>query len=187
MDEHLMLDPVGWRRWLFEKALETAPLSEALALAQAAEAFIAVTMEHSLEVTSAPTFEMLPKTEKPQQETAPTFAAQNDQPFPTTELLAGLTSLVSIDDVIFYLRRDAGVVLAETESTDELLARANLKRTEQGLPPFTLFPAAPSETVQQGEVDQSKNVTAPRAPAAPRTPNRRERAELAHCMIALPA
>jgi hypothetical protein len=187
MDEHVMLDPVRRRSWLFAKASETAPLSEALALARAAESFITGTVEYSFEVTSAPIFEMLPKTEKPQQETAPTFAAPNDQPLATTEALAGLSSLVSIDDVIRYLRQGGDVVLAETETTDELLARANLKRTEQGLPPFVLFPVSPSKTAQQGKGDQSKSATAPRPPAAPRTPNRRERAATAKQLIAFSA
>jgi hypothetical protein len=61
MDDQLMLDPVGRRRWLLAKALEIAPLGEALALAQAAEDFIsgtaAPTGDHaSSEEMGAPTF-----------------------------------------------------------------------------------------------------------------------------------
>jgi hypothetical protein len=186
MDDHHMLDQVRRRNWLFEKALETAPLSEALALAQAAEAFITGTVEHTLEVTSAPTFEIPPKTQKPRQRTAPTFAAQNDQPLATIEALAELRSLASIDDVILYLCQGGDVVL-ESESADELLTRANLKRTEQGLPPFALFPASPSETVQQNKVDQIGKITAPRPAPAPRPPNTRERATLARQIIDLSA
>jgi hypothetical protein len=186
MDDCLMSDPVDRRRWLFEKALETAPLSEALALAQAAEAFLTGTMEHSLEVTSAPTFEIPPKTQKPQQQ-VPNLAAQDYQPLATSEPPAGLTSLVSIDQVISYLRQGGDTVLAESESADELLARANLKRTEQGLPPFALSPTSPRETAQQDKADQAKNVTAPRPAAAPRPLNARERAALARDMISLAA
>jgi hypothetical protein len=186
-----MLDPVRRRSWLFAKALETAPLSSALALAQAAEAFITGTMEHSLEITSAPTFQIPPKNQNPQQQ-MPSLAAQDDRPLATTEALAGLASLASIDDVILYLRQGGDVVLAETESTDELLARANLKRTEQGLPPFALFSAPSSETVQQDKDDQAnvkaaRPPAARRPPAAPRPPNARERAELARQMIAIAA
>lgn len=181
-----MLDPVRRRNWLFAKALETAPMSDALAFAEAAEAFITGTMEQSLmeqslEVTSAPSFEILPKIDKPQHRTVLTFAAQNNQPLATAEALAGLTSLVSIEDVILYLQQDGGVAPAETESADELLALANLKRAKKGLPPFTLFPASPSETARQGKADQAKNVT------APRPPNARERAELARHVIAMRA
>jgi hypothetical protein len=187
MDEHLMLDPVRRRSWLVAKASETAPLNKALALAQAAETFITGTVEHSLEVASAPTSELLSKTERPPQNSMPTFAVNNDQPLATTEPVAGLTSLVSIDQVIGYLRQDGDIVLAESESADELLARANLKRTEQGLPPFALSPTSPDETAQQGEADQAKNVTAPRPAAAPRPLNARERAALARDMIGLAA
>ena len=102
---------------------------------------------------------------------------------PITEALAGLTSLASIDDVILYLRRHGDVALAETESADELLARANLKRAEHGLPPFALFPTAPQGAAQQ---DKVKNVTAPR-PAVPPPLNARARAALAQRLISLPA
>jgi hypothetical protein len=162
-------------------------MSEALAFAEAAEAFITGTMEQSLEVTPAPPFEIPPKPEKPQQKTGPTLAAQNNRPLVTIEVLAGLTSLVSIEDVILYLQQGGGVAPAETGSADELLARANLKRAEQGLPPFTLLPASPSQTAQQGMADRAKNVTALRPPAAPRPPNARERAELARHVIAMQA
>ena len=43
MDDQLMLDPAYRRRWLLTKAMEIAPLGEALALAQAAEDFISGT------------------------------------------------------------------------------------------------------------------------------------------------
>jgi hypothetical protein len=174
MDEHLMLDPMRRRNWLFAKALETAPLNEALAFAEAAEAFITGTMEQSLEVTSASPFEMPPKTDKPQQKSVPTFTARDNQPLGTTGVLTGLTSLVSIEDVVLYLRQGGGVAPAKTESADELLARANGNRAGQGLPPFTLFLASPSETAEQGKAVRAKNVTAPRLSAAPRPPCARE-------------
>jgi hypothetical protein len=117
----------------------------------------------------------------------PNLAAQNDQPLVTTEALAGFSSLVSIDDVILYLRQAGAVVLDESESADELLARANLKRTEQGLPPFALSPVSPSETAQQGKADQAKEVKAARPLAAARPFNARERAALARDMIGLAA
>jgi hypothetical protein len=93
-------------------------------------------------------------------------------PLATTGVLTGLTSLVSTEDVVLYLRQGGGVAPAETESADELLARANRKRAEQGLPPFTLFPAPPSKAAQQGKADQAKNVTAARLSVASRRPMR---------------
>jgi hypothetical protein len=117
----------------------------------------------------------------------PTFAVHNDQPLATPAPLVGLTSLVSIDQVIGYLRQGGDIVFAKSESTDELLARANLKRTEQGLPPFAFSPTSPSETVQQDKVDQVEKVAAARPAAAPRPLNARERAALARDMIGLAA
>jgi hypothetical protein len=72
------------------------------------------------------------------------------------EALRGLTSLVAIEDVILYLQQSSVVAPAETENADELLARANLKRAEKGLPPFTLFPASPGRTAQQGKARQTR-------------------------------
>lgn len=183
MDEQLMLDPVRRRSWLFAKALETTPLREALAFAEAAEAFITGATEDGFEVTSAPTFELPHKAEKPQQQML-NWAGRSHQPLATTEDLSGLSSLVSIDDVVLYLSRGGSVPPEGTESADDLLTLANLKRAEQGLPSFALLPAAPSETVQRDKGNQAKDVAAARAPAVPRPLNARERNELARQLVA---
>jgi hypothetical protein len=105
-------------------------------------------------------------------------SAKNDQLLMMTEALAGLRSLVSIDDVLLYLRKDDGEVFAADGSADELLVRANLKRTGQGLPPFALLPTPPTKAMRQ---DEPKKVTLPRPPSG------RERAEWARSVLALPA
>src|SRR5262249_44748420 len=182
MDEQLMLDPVRRRSWLFAKALETAPLSEALAFAEAAEVFITGAMEQGLAVTSAATFELPPKIKK--QKKMLNGATQSEHPLAMPDELSGLSSLVSIDDVVLSLRQRGEVVLDGSEGADELLARANLKRAEQGLPSFALLPASPSETVQRDKGNQAKEVTAARSAAVPRPLNARERNELARQLVA---
>jgi hypothetical protein len=88
-----------------------------------------------------------------------------------------LRPLASIDDVILYLRQN-GAVFAEDESEDELLAWANGKRLEQGLPPFALLPTLATKTKRQAN---------PEKVALPRPPSGRERAEWARSIVALPA
>jgi hypothetical protein len=102
---------------------------------------------------------------------------KNDQPLIMAEALAGLNSLASIDDLIRYLRQ-SGEVFAQDETADELLVRDNLKRIEQGLPPFALLPTSPTKAVRQ---DKPEKVTLPRPPSA------RDRAEWARSAVALPA
>jgi hypothetical protein len=88
-----------------------------------------------------------------------------------------LRPLASIDDVILYLRQN-GAVFAEDESEDELLARANGKRLEQGLPPYALLPTLATKAKRQAN---------PEKVALPRPPSGRERAEWARSIVALPA
>jgi hypothetical protein len=180
LDDELVLDPASRRRWLLTKALETAPLGEALALAQAAEDFLsgtaARTTDHaSFEVMGPPTFGAGPEAEATQPKPLSAVAGKNDRPLKMTEALAGLSSLAAIDDVILYLQQ-GDEVFAEDESADELLIRANLKRVEQGLPPFALLPTPPAKAR-----DKPEKVTVPRPPSG------RERAEWARSVLGLPA
>jgi hypothetical protein len=175
MDGHpildaLMLEPADRRRWLLTKALETASLTEALALAQAAEDFISGTAQGNAH--RAGVFELTP-------------AALGRMPLSPevgnkgSEALEGLSSLASMDDVVRYLRQCEEGAVSETDNADELLARANRKRASQGLPPFALLPAVPAPATRPDKPDQPKKV--------PRPPNARERAEWARRVVALPA
>jgi hypothetical protein len=188
LDDELMLDPMGRCRWLLTKALEIAPLGEALALAQAAEDFISGTAARTgdcspFEMTQASAFAAEPKTLVTQPKSFSGLPVGSNQPpskgdrplMMTTEALADLRSLASIDNVILYLRQ-GGEFFAEDGSADELLGRANVKRAEQGLPPFALLPTPPANTIRQ-----PGKVTSPRRLSA------RERAEWAKSATALPA
>jgi hypothetical protein len=180
LDDELMLDPASRRRWLLTKALETVPLGEALALAQAAEEFLSGTARTTIDRTSSevigvPTFGAGPEAEAAQPKPLSAVADKNDQPLKMTGALAGLSSLAAIDDVILYLRQ-GDEVFAEDESADELVIRANLKRVEQGLPPFALLPTPPTKAC-----DKPEKVTVPRPPSG------RERAEWARSVLGLPA
>jgi hypothetical protein len=187
MNVQLMLDPASRRHWLLTKALEIAPLGEALVLAQAAEDFISgapagTDDRPSSEVMQAPSFGAGPEAKTTQLKLLSVLPvgsnqlpSKGDQPLKMTEALAGLSSLASIDDVTLY-QRQRGEVFAEDESADELLIRANLKRTEQGLPPFALLPTPPTKATRQlGPV------------TSPRPPSGRERAEWARRVVALAA
>jgi hypothetical protein len=184
-----MSDPASRRHWLLTKALEIAPLGEALALAQAAEDFLSGTAAQtgdraSSEVTGTSTVGAGPKAEATQLKLLSALPprsnqpppGKNEQPLKTTEAITGLSSLASIDDVMLYLRQ-RGEVFAENESADELLIRGNLKRTEQGLPPFAL-PTPPAKTTAREK---------PERVVPPRPPSRRERAEWARSVVALAA
>ena len=103
MDGHptvdaLMLAPADRRRWLLIKALENASLAEALSLAQTAEDFLSGKPQEAID--------RLPGTEvyKPQSETPEATPPRTLTTFETGnkshEAVNGLTSLVSLDDVI---------------------------------------------------------------------------------------
>lgn len=181
MDGHpmldaLMLDPADRRRWLLIKALETASLTEALALARAAEDFISETVQETAH--RAPNgFEPKPEAvDRMPLQTVVTPEMANK----SSDALEGLSSLVSIDDVIRYLKQ-CGEDISETDNADELLAHANRKRASQGLPSFALLPCVPAQAARTGKPDQVKKVAPPRPPTA------RERAEWARSAVALPA
>jgi hypothetical protein len=173
-----MQDPAARRHWLLTKALEIAPLGEALALAQAAEEFLSGTAARDANYTSS---EVVHGTRPDLNGTQPKLlnapAVNNDQPPKSTPSLAGLSSLVSIDDAIRYLRQ-AGEVVAEGESADRLLARANPKRIEQGLPPFALLPVAPTAPTPKAKPERA---------TAPRPLTAREREDYARSALALAA
>jgi hypothetical protein len=181
MDGHpmldaLMLEPADRRRWLLTKALETASLTEALALAQAAEDFISGTVQE--------TAHRAPKSFEPKPGAAGRMPLQTvvtpEVASCSSKALEGLSSLVSIDDVGRYLKQ-RGEDVSETDNADELLARANRTRTCQGLPPFALLPAVPAPATRPDKPARPKKVAAPRPATA------RERAEWARRVVALPA
>jgi hypothetical protein len=167
----LMQDPADRRRWLFTKALETASLAEALALAQAAEDFISGTVQE--------TVHHAPKDFEPKPGVAVRMPLQTlvtpEVASESAEVLEGLSSLVSIEDVVRYLKQ-CGEDVSETDNADELVARANRKRMSQRLPPFALLPLAPA--AQPAKPDREKKVASPRPLTA------RERAEWARRTVA---
>jgi hypothetical protein len=173
-----MLDPAHRRRWLLTKALEIAPLTKALALAREAEDFLSGLSAGNTDFPQARTSGAEPQTERAEQKALSALTIKTAQPMVTAEALVGLSSLVSIDDVIVYLRQ-AGDDLAEDQSADELLARANLKRTEQGLPTFVLLPGIATPAAVRDKPGRTEKVSAPRPPSA------RERAEWARRVIAV--
>jgi hypothetical protein len=186
LDNQLPPDPASRRRWLLLKALETAPLKEALAMAQGAESFVSGVAAGNakravFEVTNeAPTLEAAPAVERPEWQPPSASMITNARPMVGAEAFAGLSSLASIEDVMAYLERD-GEVFATDENTNELLVRANLKRIKAGLPPFTLLPGAPTKTATQDKSPRIEKVTPPR----PLT--KQQRAEWARQVVALSA
>ncbi|HEY7427269.1 MAG TPA: hypothetical protein VH682_23745 [Gemmataceae bacterium] len=166
-----MLDPADRRRWLLAKALETASLAEALSLVQAAEDFLLGNPQEAIDRLPGPAPTATPSH-------MPTAFEMGNQ---SSEALEGLTSLVSIDDVIRYLRRCDEDVASETDNAEALLARANHKRRNQGLPSFVLLSAVPTQAPQPAKPVRAKEVAPPRPPTA------RERAEWARRAVALAA
>jgi len=186
MDGHptvdaLTLAPVERRRWLLAKALEHASLAEALSLVQAAEDFLSGNPQEAIDRSGpAPTASFTPQSgtlEATPLRTPTTFEMGNQ----SHEALEGFTSLVSIDDVIRYLRQCDADVVSDTDHADALLARANYKRRSQGLPSFVLLPASSTQATRPATPARAKEVAPPRPPTA------RERAEWARRAVALAA
>jgi hypothetical protein len=178
-----MLDPAGRRHWLLTKALEHASLGEALSLAQAAEDFLAGkaqgTADRLPKQTPTAAFEPKPGvSEETLLQTSTIPAVWNDK---LSEAVEGLSSLVSMDDVVRYLRQCDEEVALEADNADELLARANHKRRSQGLPLFELLPVAPAQAARQDKPGRAERIAPPRPLSA------RERAEWARRVVALPA
>jgi hypothetical protein len=156
-----MMDPRSRRFWLFTKALENASFAEALSLAQAAEQFLSEKFQETAD-------------RRPEQSPATAFELK-------PAALEGHCSLVPMDAVIQYLRQCDEDVGSETDSSDELLARANRKRTTQGLLSFALLPVSPTQATRPDKPPrQAKKAASPRPPTA------RERAEWARRVVALP-
>jgi hypothetical protein len=160
MVDPLTLDPADRRCWLLTKALEIAPLGEALALAQAAEDFVSGAAVRTrdctfTEVAQAPAFGTGPEAIVTRPKPFSALPVSSNQPPSKAGGLVGLSSLASIDDVILYLRQH-DEVFAEDESADGLLLRANLKRTEQGLPPFALLPTPPSKAIPRDKAGEGR-------------------------------
>jgi hypothetical protein len=177
-----MLDLAGRRGWLLTKALEHASLGEALSLAQAAEDFLAGkaqgTADRLPKQTSTAGSEPKPGVSEKTLQTLAIPAVWNDK---LAEAVEGLSSLVSMDDVVRYLRQCDEEVALEADNVDELLVRANHKRRSHGLPLFELLPAAPAQATRHDKPGRAERIAPPRPPSA------RERAEWARRVVALPA
>lgn len=182
-DTNILLNgPGDRRRWLLTKALEeNVPLAKALQLAQAAEEFLtgsasgitASDWESSLEVTPAD--------------------GKHTEITVKPGGFDALSSIVSLDDLLRYLEQSGETVVPEaggkflvggcfTESAEEVLARANRKRRQQGLPNFVLLADA---NAGKGTEREKPAVVAKAAPKRP--PSAAERAEWARRALDLPA
>jgi hypothetical protein len=166
-DESMFNEPARRRLWLINKALENASLAEALALAQATEAFLAGTPASEFGSTKPPLHFVNPldtPAESPQSKvenpplgpvvfdsviaTRPDGGEQLD----TTPLATdGFVSIVGADDVVRYLRQCDDTVVPAGDGTflvngrfretlAELVKRANRMRARQRLPEFGLMP-----------------------------------------------
>jgi hypothetical protein len=179
LDLHL-LEPADRRRWLLTKALEIASLAEALSLAQAAEDFLSGkasgTIDRVREITHTVVSNLKPGGPGRTPVQTPIIPEVRNP-----EALEGLSSLVSMDDVVRYLQQCSEGTVLETDNADALLARANRNRASQGLPPFALLPAVSTQATRPHKPDQPKKVAPPRPPIS------RERAEWARQLVALPA
>ena len=182
-DTHVLLnDPSCRRHWLLTKALEeNVPLAKALQLAQAAEEFLMGTASR----TTA--------SDWMRQSEAASPSHENKEITTTPGAFDTLSSLVSIDDLVRYLGQSGENIVPETggrflvggcfsENTEELLARANRVRTQQGLPRFVLLPSVNSDKAAKLDKSASEGKA-----ALARPPSARERAEWARQVMALPA
>lgn len=185
-DNDVLLNDPGYRRgWLLSKALEgNIPLSKALQLAQAAEEFLTGTASRT---TTSDWLSQL-QVARPRDE----GSDARDEIAATSGAFDGLSSLVTLDDVVRYLRDNGETVVPETgdkflvngcssENTGELLDRANRMRTREKLPRFALLP----------RLNTDKTVTRDKSPAVgkatvKRPPSARERAEWVRQALAFP-
>jgi hypothetical protein len=177
----LLKDPIYRRRWLLMKALEeNVSLAQALQLAQAAEEFL---IDTTSGITSSDWIHP--------SDAMPAHDLSNEITSATTDAFDAHSSVVSIDDVVRFLEQHGesvpdtdGKFLTDgrlNDAAEQLLARANRVRMQQGLPRFALLPGAEIGAV--GERDKS----APTGRVAPKRPlSARERAEWARQVIELP-
>jgi len=186
-DAGLLLNDPGYRRrWLLSKALEGgAPLDKALELAQAAEEFLMGTASRT---TAADWLSQLAATQP-----SDDHSGDRKEIVPGPGAFDGLSSIVTIDDVVRYLRDSGETVVLETgdkflingcstENVDGLLERANRKRTREKLPRFALLPRPSTDKT----VVRQKSASAEKA-TVKRPPSARERAEWARQAVALSA
>lgn len=186
----LLNDPGYRRRWLLSKALEgDIPLDKALELAQAAEEFLMGT------ASRASAADWLSQLAAP----PPAHDPGEDRKEDPKEIVTGpgafdgLSSIVTLDDVVRYLKDSGETVVPETgdkflvngcstENVDGLLERANRKRTRERLPRFALLPRPSTDkAVVREKPAMTEKVTVKRPPSA------RERAEWARQALALSA
>jgi hypothetical protein len=180
-DANILLNDPGYRRrWLLTKALEeNVPLAKALQLAQAAEEFL---MGTASRITTS---DWVGQSEA----SRPSDETREITPIPGA--FDAFSSVVSIDELVRYLEQSGQVVVRETsgkflvdgcggENTEELLARANRIRAQEGLPCFALL--SDVNTSKAGE--RGKSLLAGKA-APKRPPSSRERAEWARQVIGL--
>jgi len=167
-DESMFNEPARRRLWLINKALEHASLAEALALAQATEAFLTGTPANEFGPTKPPLHFVNPldtPAESPQSkvEYPPLGPVEFDsvvatnpddggEQLDTTPLATdGFVSIVGADDVVRYLRQCDDTVAPAGDGTflvngrfretlAELVKRANRMRARQRLPEFGLMP-----------------------------------------------
>jgi hypothetical protein len=177
----LLNDPGYRRRWLLAKALEeNVSLAQALQLAQAAEEFLIGT------ASSITASDWIRQSEA----TAP--SDETNEITTTPGAFDALSSVVSIDDLVRYLEQRGEIVVRETsgkflvdgcfsENAEELLARANRMRTQQGLPRFALLSG-----VEIGKASERDRPALTGKAAPKRPPSARERAEWGRQVIALP-
>jgi hypothetical protein len=182
-DTNILLNgPGDRRRWLLTKALEeNIPLAKALQLAQAAEEFLTGSASG---ITASDWGSHL--------EVAPSGGEYKEITVRPGGFDA-LSSIVSLDDLLRYLRQSGENVVPETggkflvggcftESAEELLVRANRKRREQGLPNFVLLSDA-----NAGKAAEREKSAVVAKPGPKRPPSAAERAEWARRALDLPA
>jgi hypothetical protein len=178
--ERLLENPEARRSWLLLKALEELPLDQALEIAQVAERFLSGDRSESRSNTGI--FARPPAAKAvglPATDETPAGVSNGtgieDHGRRSADLL-DLVVLAPIDDITRYLEQHGDlstskgnlfVVNGQSEVTlDELLARANSMRVRQGLPTYTLLPAALVVAAKKAEQ---------RPPKPPRPPCRKER------------
>jgi hypothetical protein len=185
--ERLLENPKARRAWLLLKALENLPLDEALELAETAERFLFGDPSESRGIAGvfscldAPKVVGLPATgETPVAVSNGTGIEDHGRRSADIMDLADTTSLAvlaSADDITRYLgqhgdlvtsKGNVFVVNGQSEVTpDELLARANHLRVQQGLPTYALLPAALVVAITKK--------AEPRPPKPLQPPSRKER------------
>jgi hypothetical protein len=166
--EVIFKEPERRRWWLLTKALENAPLEDAVKLARAADQFLVSGRGDILTIVGDPggnhphddpvaaglahSFTLDHPAGSDDAEADAEEDAVSDDAASSVEA-ADLAVLATIDDVVRYLRQRDDVVVPESDGQllvngrfrlgpDELVERANRMRKRQGKPPFQCLPAA---------------------------------------------